>query len=696
MKTVLAILILFIICGTVYSQIEPAKMWTRIYNSGLKDVAVKTAADNDGNLFVAGYRSLTGNSYDTTARMILMKYTPDGALEWSKTFHSRMGRRTVNYSLDVDDSGNAYICGIADTFALTTTRALLVKYSPAGDTLWARYYGINVYPWYFLDVKVDALQNVYTAMQLLTAGGPSSTNTCIAVKYNSSGIFQWETPGITNASHPMLALNNAGDIYFGKEIYANFYDIHISKIDASGVSQWSATYNNPNGSSDILVGMETDPATGDLVTISYAGAGPIQPMEVQTIKFSGALGQIVWAKRTSGTAPNPQNYNTPMQLAVTSAGDVYVCGIFSNTGTNRDGFLIKYAGASGNEMFRKIYNYTGGATDEGFSSVAVNNSGEPVIFGYNSSAKNTFLHRYSPGGSMQWKYTYNDSLEAYNDSSVTVTCLPDGKIYAVAHYSGPTVKDINVTMFDNTGVNTTTICRNINKPIIYGTYIFDSIIVNTGGNRLVKMEITIDSLIHTKPKDLRIYLTTPQGWGRTLFMNSGPDIPGQGLIGTVFSDSASKPIDSGSVTYTGYFMPRNPLEVFNSYNPDGVWTLEIFDVNAPDTGRIYKWCMKITYEAPIGIQTQGNEIPKRFNLSQNYPNPFNPVTNIKFSVPESGIITLKVYDILGRQITELVNEFKPAGNYVVDFSAAELSSGVYFYRLESGEFTDTRKMILIK
>ncbi|HAX48849.1 MAG TPA: peptidase S8, partial [Bacteroidetes bacterium] len=86
----------------------------------------------------------------------------------------------------------------------------------------------------------------------------------------------------------------------------------------------------------------------------------------------------------------------------------------------------------------------------------------------------------------------------------------------------------------------------------------------------------------------------------------------------------------------------------------------------------------------------------KFSLHQNYPNPFNPVTNIKFSIPKSGNVSLKVYDILGREVAELVDEFKPQGNYLVDFNASFLSSGVYFYRLETSEFTEVKKMVLVK
>jgi len=90
------------------------------------------------------------------------------------------------------------------------------------------------------------------------------------------------------------------------------------------------------------------------------------------------------------------------------------------------------------------------------------------------------------------------------------------------------------------------------------------------------------------------------------------------------------------------------------------------------------------------------EIPKSYSLAQNYPNPFNPVTKINFALPKQGLVTLRVYDVLGREVSTLVNEVKQAGSYSVDFDASMLSSGVYFYRIESGSFTDIKRMVLIK
>jgi hypothetical protein len=85
-----------------------------------------------------------------------------------------------------------------------------------------------------------------------------------------------------------------------------------------------------------------------------------------------------------------------------------------------------------------------------------------------------------------------------------------------------------------------------------------------------------------------------------------------------------------------------------------------------------------------------------FELSQNYPNPFNPTTKIKYSIPHEGYVTLKIYDVLGNEMTTLVNEEKPAGKYEVKFDGDDLTSGVYFYQLKAGDYIETKKMILMR
>ncbi len=111
--------------------------------------------------------------------------------------------------------------------------------------------------------------------------------------------------------------------------------------------------------------------------------------------------------------------------------------------------------------------------------------------------------------------------------------------------------------------------------------------------------------------------------------------------------------------------------------------------------RTYRPNIRITSGTATGIIGQ-NEIPVSYSLSQNYPNPFNPVTAINYAVPKQSLVTLRVYDILGREVAALVNEVKAPGYHTVDFNASNLGSGVYFYKLESGNFTDIKKMIVIK
>jgi len=98
----------------------------------------------------------------------------------------------------------------------------------------------------------------------------------------------------------------------------------------------------------------------------------------------------------------------------------------------------------------------------------------------------------------------------------------------------------------------------------------------------------------------------------------------------------------------------------------------------------------------VAIETVLAEIPDKFELSQNYPNPFNPVTNIKIRLPETGMVNLIVFDVAGKFVASLVSGELSAGVYNVGFDASVLSSGTYFYRIEAGDFTDVKKMVLLK
>jgi hypothetical protein len=104
-------------------------------------------------------------------------------------------------------------------------------------------------------------------------------------------------------------------------------------------------------------------------------------------------------------------------------------------------------------------------------------------------------------------------------------------------------------------------------------------------------------------------------------------------------------------------------------------------------------CVKST---ALGVQNIFTGIPTRYKLDQNYPNPFNPVTKINFALPKQGLVTLKIYDLVGREVATLINEVRNAGYYTADFNGLNFASGVYFYKLTADDFIDTKRMVLIK
>lgn len=107
-------------------------------------------------------------------------------------------------------------------------------------------------------------------------------------------------------------------------------------------------------------------------------------------------------------------------------------------------------------------------------------------------------------------------------------------------------------------------------------------------------------------------------------------------------------------------------------------------------------CFKLYGSVFTGVSNNNNEIPTSYKLEQNYPNPFNPSTTINFSLPKTTNVKIVVYDAYGREVETLVNDSKTAGNYKVVFNASKVSSGIYFYKIITDNFVNTKKMILIK
>lgn len=206
--------------------------------------------------------------------------------------------------------------------------------------------------------------------------------------------------------------------------------------------------------------------------------------------------------------------------------------------------------------------------------------------------------------------------------------------------------------------------------------------------------------------------TTLASWQHGVIENSSYKSSGYPNVtwvrGTTNNFKAAFALDSGGITrpyYTGW-----NGSAWNSPSRMPVGNLQADTVSSPAAG--YRLgggdnCLTIWSSSnpiyasylcgtTVGINGSNNPVPQTYSLSQNYPNPFNPVTSIKYDLPKPGFVKLTVYDMTGKEVEVLVNEEKEPGKYEITWDGSKYSSGVYFYNIETGDFKETKKMVLIK
>jgi hypothetical protein len=177
-----------------------------------------------------------------------------------------------------------------------------------------------------------------------------------------------------------------------------------------------------------------------------------------------------------------------------------------------------------------------------------------------------------------------------------------------------------------------------------------------------------------------------------------PDIPFQAVIvDPVFTNHVYVGNDFG------VYVSTNGGTDWNSFTDGLTPAVMVFDLSISLSNRKIR---AVTHgngvferkllDGSVGIISSSSNIPEEFTLYQNYPNPFNPLTHLEFGISKLEFVSLKVFDILGKEVMTLVNETKPAGKYSVTFDGSNLSSGIYFYKIEAGDFIKVKRMALIK
>jgi|WetSurMetagenome_2_1015567.scaffolds.fasta_scaffold46160_2 hypothetical protein len=458
-------------------------------------------------------------------------------------------------------------------------------------------------------------------------------STIFIIKYNPSGQIIWEKD--TSIYHTPFGIYSAVD-KFGN-IYitcqANYARLYLIKYDSSGHQKWN---NNDFSEYNECHGIALDTSGNVLITCESM---PGTHIEYFTIKFN-PQGQVLWYKRYGG------NYGSrsPHSIVVDIAGSVYVTGeSMIDTIRHDDYATIKY-NKDGEQQWIAFYNGAKSGWDEAYSLCTDNNG-----YCYVTGKSDYFNQRVSCGS-----IKYNS-----NGDSIWTRLYPTDTVINSYGYEGKFIYTDNKNIFIAGDKSL--------YASIYGWAITATKYDNNGVLKWHKIDsgaTYIRSAFLDKSSNL--YLI---GDGRYYMKGVGYD-----SLGNKIWDFDHPYHLYGAVKI---------LSDKNGY----IYLLS----STLDTSMLFK------FSNSVGIRNENISKTKEYKLEQNYPNPFNPTTNIKYQIRDNKFVTLKVYDVLGREIETLISEKKKAGVYEVNFNGEYLSSGIYFYSIFiDGIILETKKMLLIK
>jgi uncharacterized delta-60 repeat protein len=526
---------------------------------------------------------------------------------------------------------------------------------------WAsRYNGPGSLDDYARSIAVDGSGNVYVTGSSIGSG---TTEDYYTVKYNSSGVQQWEAryngPGNSMDQAYSIAVDGSGNVYVtGGSVGIGTGDDYCTiKYNSAGVQQWATRYNGPGNGGDIAYSLAVDSSGNVYVTGESFGIGT--GPDYATVKYNSS-GVQQWVSRYVGIWSGYGYSITEVarSIAVDNSGNVYVTGWSSQDYMNwyiYDYATIKY-NAAGVQQWVQRYNGPGNDVDYAYS-IAVDGSGNVYITGSSvgiGTGDDYCTIKYNSAGVLQWATRYV-GLQCCEDVATSLAIDGTGNVYVTGWSSGI-----------GTGLDYATIKYNS-----AGVQQWVSRYNGQGNGQDKARSITIDGLGN-------VYVT------------------GESMVSGTTTDYATIKYNAAGVqqwvqTYNG---PGNDIDIARSIAVDGLGNVYVSGESTGNgTGLDYA---TIKYSQLVGITPVSNQIPKDFSLSQNYPNPFNPTTNIKFDVVGAGDVKIVVYDVMGREVQTLVNEKLQPGTYEAAFDGSQLTSGVYFYKITAGDFSETKKMLMIK
>ncbi|NOS86580.1 MAG: T9SS type A sorting domain-containing protein [Ignavibacteria bacterium] len=500
-------------------------------------------------------------------------------------------------------------------------------------------------------VTYDASSNVYVTGSSMGSGSNLDFAT---VKYNSSGAEQWAVRyngpanfiDIGNA----VAVDGAGSVYVTglSAGTTSFTDFATIKYNSAGQEQWAVRYNGPSNGTDEAFSVAVD-GSGNVYVTGQSLSGT--NYDFATIKYNSA-GVQQWVSRYNG----PQNsIDNPAVVRVDGSGNVYVTGGSTGSGSGLDFATVKY-NSTGQEQWAVRYNGTNNADDIP-SAMFVDAAGNVFVTGGSSgstSSNDYVTIKYNSAGQEQWNSRYNGTGND-NDVSFGLAVSGAGNVYVTGSSIGQgSATDYATVMYNSSGVQQWVTRYNGPNNTSDDASAID---VDVSGNAFV-----------------------------TGASNSG---------GTNLDYLTLKYNPAGVLIWEQrYNGPANGVDAALSVCVDGSGNAYVTG-NSQGSGSSSDYAT-IKYSVLTAVNPEGSEIPSSYRLYNNYPNPFNPATTIKFDLPVQANTKLIVYDVTGKTVKLLVNQVMSAGSHSFSFDAAGFSSGVYFYKVQAGDFSEIKKMVLIK
>lgn len=513
----------------------------------------------------------------------------------------------------------------------------------------------------------DASGNVYVT------GFSTGTTTgydILTIKYNFLGDTVWTRRynGTGNGEDKAFAIviDETDYIYVSGFITGsgnNQEDMVVIKYSPSGSQVWARTYNSGSGNSDKAFGLAVDVSTYDntgphIYITGYSKSG--NNYDFRTLKYNND-GTLDWSKYYNG---GTNTDDQALGIAVDAAGDIIVTG-FSQTSSSAsyDYYTIKYS-FDGTVIWSKRFNGTSNGNDRAFGLVV-------------DALKNVIVTGYSANISNGNPSTYDIATIKYDKNGITEwTKVFNGNENAEDRPFGIAVDAANNVYV--TGITLRTATSNDIVTIKYSS---------TGGQSWTSFYNSASN-------------NADQAYGLALSPNGNYIyVIGSSLAGQNETPVLLKYNSNGTLAQSVLYPAIGRATCLSVSNLNNLFIGGYQQVNS-DEMALNNDFISMEFEGGliniVGISGNNNEIPNQYKLFQNYPNPFNPVTTVKMQLPQTGLAKLSVYDISGKEVAVLINRQLAAGTYEITFDAGSLASGIYFYKLFAGDYTDTKKMTLVK